>query len=140
MELFDEIEAKYAPLDDPVFELVPALFHECANKHYTELGQPVVSSATFWDTYRNLLQCFHDTPDAQLTPILTSHQDTVSRPEQDNEMPLLLNMKPFRNGHNVAGQKGKYIGGLVDSESTSVGAQIDPEYADFTTDDDDNED
>jgi hypothetical protein len=120
------------------------------------MGSPTVSSGTFWAVYQGLLQCFLDSrEDAELASVLTTHRDTVERFTAE-EMPLLSNMEPFRNGENLLGPKGyKYIGGLADPptdalrgkkkmvmQDDSSGSEnaegLGPEYAALTSSDEDN--
>jgi hypothetical protein len=73
--------------------------------------------------------------------------------ENKKKMELLPNMKAFHNGSNLVGPKGhRYIGGLVNPPTQGLrgspilaeeeasdldgGVRPEPEYADFTTDDD----
>jgi len=140
---------------------VPPLFDQRANKLYADMGQPVLSSKTFWQMYRELLHLFLNSAD-ELAPILATHHDTITNlVDEVEEMELLPNMKPFRNGENVVGPKGyKYIGGLINPPTNSLRSDLDllnegelsgleddaigaggPEYAVFTSDeegDDDN--
>jgi hypothetical protein len=46
------MEQEWAPPSDPVFQLVPATFEQQAAMLYQTLGQPVVSSTTFWTVYQ----------------------------------------------------------------------------------------
>ena len=111
--------------------------------------------------YRELLHLFLNSAD-ELAPILATHHDTITNlVDEVEEMELLPNMKPFRNGENVVGPKGyKYIGGLINPPTNSLRSDLDllnegelsgleddaigaggPEYAVFTSDeegDDDN--
>ncbi|OAX32928.1 hypothetical protein K503DRAFT_860077 [Rhizopogon vinicolor AM-OR11-026] len=48
-ELFDEVEAIYAPSEHPVFDLVPPTFEQHARHLYASLGKPQVSSDFFWN-------------------------------------------------------------------------------------------
>ena len=50
-ELFDEVEAIYAPSEHPVFDLVPPTFEQHAQHLYASLGKPQVSSDFFWNVY-----------------------------------------------------------------------------------------
>lgn len=120
------------------------------------MGSPTVSSETFWAIYQGLVQCFLDSrEDAELASVLTTHCDTVERFTAE-EMPLLSNMEPFRNGENLLGPKGyKYIGGLANPPTNALRGKknlvmqddssglenvvgLGPEYADFTSSEEDN--
>ena len=52
------MEAQYSPPDHPVFQLVPPLFLMRAEAFYEDAGQPIISSDTFWDVYRDILTRF----------------------------------------------------------------------------------
>ena len=137
-ELFDEMEARFAPSDHPVFELVPQAFHEHVSNLYTIIGQPEVTVETFWDIFRDLLGHLRERPNEQLTEIITDYNIT---PEPE-PMPLLPNMEAFRLGQPLdVGTNINYIGGLDDPISTSSIGPSGPsrapeaEYADFTDSD-----
>jgi hypothetical protein len=136
-ELFDEMEARYAPSDHPIFELVPQIFHEHLSNLYSAIGQPEVSIETFWDIFCSLLERLHEGPNKQLTEIITHHNMTCGQ-EPDN-MPLLPNMEAFRLGQPLdLGMNASYIGGLDGSAFiNSMGPS--PEYADFTDDESEDE-
>ncbi|THG92966.1 hypothetical protein EW026_g8128 [Hermanssonia centrifuga] len=48
-DVFDAMETKFAPQDNPVFQLVPPLFHKMAEDYYAAIGCPTVTHATFWE-------------------------------------------------------------------------------------------
>ncbi|KAH7904042.1 hypothetical protein BJ138DRAFT_1186917 [Hygrophoropsis aurantiaca] len=120
-ELLDEVEAKYAPPDHPVFELVPPIFNQCAHDLYQAMGKPEVSSETFWDVYQQLLQRFQSTtqenPD-MITLLRSSHDDDDASTNV-NDIAIIPNLKELRLGANVIGPKGFH------------GSE--PEYAAFTS-------
>jgi hypothetical protein len=93
-ELFNEMEACYAPPDHPVFKLVPQAFHEHVSNLYTVIGQPEVTIETFWDIFCDLLNCLCKRPNEQLTEIITNYNITPG-PEP---MPILPNMEAFQLG------------------------------------------
>jgi hypothetical protein len=104
---------------------------------YIKIGEPVVTSSTLWTIFRQLLQQFRSAEEnIELTNTLAAHVNILAS-LQDEKMPLLPNMKPFRNGAGIVGPKGShYAGGLANppgatgSSNGEVIAQ--PEYADFT--------
>jgi len=127
----------YAPQDHPVFELVPRPFHDRVADLYAGIGRPDIQTETFWDIYLNLLNRLRDGSDVALTDILTSHQQSLSEP--DNIMPLLPDMEPFRLGQPLdAGRNINYIGG-IDVSALPSDVPL-PEFADFTSDESSNED
>ena len=137
--LFDEMAAIYAPPDHPVFQLVPPLFDDLANQHYADIGQPTITSDNFWDIYRDVLECFRRSADEELTAVL-ANSDRQETAAQDDGLPVLPEMRPFRNGEpvagNLAGKRSHYVGGLTASGSTQTTITEEPEYADFTSSDD----
>jgi hypothetical protein len=107
MDLIDRLEMEYAPPDHPVFQLVPAIFHEHASNFYAAMGSPTVSFETLWDVYRELLLCFrqevgNSNADQPLTTVVSLHFSGME--ELENEVfDLLDGMKDFRLGGNVVG-------------------------------------
>lgn len=135
-ELLDEMEATYAPRDDPVFQLVPTLFDQRAKHLYSVIGQPVVSSSTMWDIFRQLLHQFRTLEDPDLEGVLTSHglnmdEDLAGQPKLE----VLANMKPFRLGSNIGPKNAVYVGGVLESSEPDNQRQDEQyEYAYLTTD------
>ena len=127
------MEALYAPRNHPVFELVPPLFHERVSELYMAIGQPEVTINSFWDIYRDLLERLRNGHDEQLSTVLDSHKETLSRDQED--MPLLPGMDPFRLGQPLQpGRRGQYIGGLDDTALEGALSNFGVEYAEFTSD------
>ncbi|KAK7021519.1 hypothetical protein R3P38DRAFT_2518839 [Favolaschia claudopus] len=62
-ELFDEMESRWTPPDDPIFDLVPPEFGEQITGLYQYIGAPVINIDSFWDVYCDILNCF--TPQIQ---------------------------------------------------------------------------
>lgn len=132
------MEAKYAPPDDPVFELVPLLFHERADILYSEIGRPPVSSETFWSVYRELLQQFHNSSgedegfNITLTTCYAACQELVHE-----GMEILPHMKEFRNGSNIVGPRATYYVGGLEYNRLLDDEDPQPEYAGFTSEEED---
>ncbi|KAG6808192.1 hypothetical protein H0H92_005087, partial [Tricholoma furcatifolium] len=109
-DLFDELEAQYAPPDDPVFLLAPQAFQEQAFALYNAMGSPGVSSVTFWDIYTQLLTAFRSADDTQALreALLTLNEG------EEYETPLIAGLHDLRHGMNIAGPQGTYtyLGGL----------------------------
>lgn len=161
-ELFDEVEQEYAPPEHPVFELVPPTFDRRANILYSQIGQPVVQSDTFWEVYSQLLNQFQ-LEEESLVPVLTAYRETLHALDME-EIQLLPNLKELRNGAKIVGPPGsRYIGGMVhgppvaglrkgvaleeeasEDEDAIVGSKegkfAEPEYADFTSSESDDGD
>ncbi|KAJ7190600.1 hypothetical protein GGX14DRAFT_382024, partial [Mycena pura] len=55
-ELFDEMEAIWAPPDHAVFNLTPPEFTELITEFYKQLGQPIVGAQSLWVIYAQLIQ------------------------------------------------------------------------------------
>jgi hypothetical protein len=129
----DEVEAQYAPQDHPVFQLVPSAFHDRADHLYSTIGRPEIKIDNFWDIYLDLLKRLRDGSDEALTRVLSDHQESSG--QQDEGMPLLPNMQPFRLGHPLdVGNNVNYIGGIdVSALPSSVPVPC-PEFAYLTSD------
>lgn len=105
------MEQEWVPRSDPVFRLVPATFEQQAAMLYHTLGQPVVSSATFWTVYQKLLSAFHILPaNPQLADDLLSADEGA-----DEEVPVLTGLRELRHGDNVVG--GQHDGYYGESEN-----------------------
>jgi len=108
-KLFDKMEQEWAPPDDPVFRLVPPTFAEQATALYAAMGQPAVSSLTFWVVYVDLLAAFRALPsNPQMAEALLRADEGG-----EEDMELLPGLRELWNGDNVIGQHGYlYYGGL----------------------------
>ena len=85
--MLDEAEAKWAPVDDPVFQLVPLDFEPYVTQCFEDLGKPEVNFKTFWDVYREL---------RDLVEVTVPGDITVALSERDNgDSPL----EPFALEH-----------------------------------------
>lgn len=133
MELVDRLEAEFAPPDHPVFQLTPPLFHERAAAFYASIGSPVVTYQTFWNTYRQLLNCFLQGSeshghgeDSEMDLLISSQRAQMEEVEQEL-IPLIEGMKELRQGDQVVGPglstddgDGSYYGSF--SEDSSDGS------------------
>ncbi|KZT50321.1 hypothetical protein CALCODRAFT_444796 [Calocera cornea HHB12733] len=63
-ELVDQVALEFAPLDHPVFELVPDAFRCEACRVYEGSSCPPVNRSTFWRVYTSMLNAFKDLPNA----------------------------------------------------------------------------
>jgi hypothetical protein len=52
--VLDEVEAKWAPPDDPIFDLIPRNCVEHISSAYAQIRSPEVNFDSFWDVYNNL--------------------------------------------------------------------------------------
>jgi hypothetical protein len=74
-----------------VFDLVPEGFGNCIEHCYNDLGRPVITRQSVWDTYRLLLDALQladelpgkiqlqDDEDEDFVPLLDDYQDLPSR-------------------------------------------------------------
>ena len=131
-ELLNEMEALYAPPDHPVFELVPAAFHDHVSEAYSAIGEPNVNMETFWEVYLHLRQQLHEPRHQSLMEVLTSLHDQVDLVD----IPLLPNLEQFRLGQPLnLGRRGAYIGGLEFEALPDGVHEGAAEYVEFTSED-----
>ena len=97
------MEASYAPPNHPVFELVPAAFHDHVSEAYSAIGEPNINMETFWEVYLHLRQQLHEPRHQSLTEVLTSYHNQDDLDSID--IPLLPNMEQFRLGQPLASGK-----------------------------------
>ncbi|KAG6872106.1 hypothetical protein C0993_000493, partial [Termitomyces sp. T159_Od127] len=109
-ELFDEIEHKWAPRNDSVFQLVSPAFEHQVVALYDNLGKPAVSSDTFWDIYADLLAAF------QLLPHNPQLQAAFSNADLnlEDDVPLIAGLKDLCHGDAVGDLGYHYYGGLAE--------------------------
>ncbi|KAJ7769107.1 hypothetical protein DFH07DRAFT_866763 [Mycena maculata] len=135
-QILDEMEARFAPPDHEVFQLVPPEFDHWANIYYDSMERPVVQHKTFWDIYRQLLAYFTQVPDVEvdLQIPLSSHKETTRRIDEE-EVPLLPGQQPLRRVAEIYRPET-----ASSSTSGAVGVQYGtPEYANFTSSEDDSD-
>ncbi|KAH8979166.1 hypothetical protein EDB92DRAFT_1937397 [Lactarius akahatsu] len=95
-EALDEIEKKYAPPDDPVFDLVPHAFAIHANAVWTAMGSPQLQFDNAWEIYLNIRDALQGiAQDGVLQQVLSSviTVDATSEPQTWNcldELPVDL--------------------------------------------------
>ncbi|KAJ7630220.1 hypothetical protein FB45DRAFT_1150186 [Roridomyces roridus] len=128
-EMFDEMEAQFAPPDHEVFLLVPPEFQYWAGVYYDAMGCPEVTHRTFWDIYRELLDYFNQVSDVEvdLQIPLSSHNETLRRVDEE-DVPVLPGQLPFKQ---VAAMPHGPDAATVASGSR---APITQEYGRFTPD------
>ena len=73
-EAFQYVREKFTPPSDPVFELVPPAFAQCAGQVYEEIGSPQLNPANIWEVYREMVQMLHDITSANGT---NANQDCI---------------------------------------------------------------
>ncbi|KAJ6553413.1 hypothetical protein B0H19DRAFT_1211058 [Mycena capillaripes] len=104
-DLFDEMEAQWAPPNDPVFELTPPIFTAKIRELYTSFGSPAVTSRNFWEIYCYLLNAIIPIQD-EFSEAIQNHNNGF-----DCTIELILGQIPLREGVNVvAGYD--YYGGV----------------------------
>ena len=103
------MEEKYAPPDNPVFELVPPAFEIRAQHYYSALKLEAVGSKTFWNVYSALLHAFKSESgvDNELSPVWgelerSTHVDQL----ESDKIDMLPGLKPFRAGGAAVGDGG----------------------------------
>jgi hypothetical protein len=134
-QMFDDLQQEWAPLDDPVFQLVPPSFHTQVNAHYTSLGCPVISKGTFWSVYTSLLGCFRASP----TDPTLDHAFHLANLGADDKMELIAGLQELRNIDDIVGDMavaGDYAADFTDSDDNNEEIVIDGRcesvYGNFT--------
>jgi hypothetical protein len=95
----DEAETRWAPPDDPVFQLVPPAFLKHVSSAYQTLQQPDVSFETFWDIFLELRDLVE--VNAMPNQVSTEVQDHASFEEnEDRTRPIFPNLGQFNIGHS----------------------------------------
>ena len=91
---------------------------------YHTLEQPIVSSATFWTVYQELLSAFHMLPaNLQLAEALLSADEGA-----DKDVPVLTGLCELQHGDNIVGEHGYiYYGGLENPPVDDDGSGDDSE-------------
>ena len=123
------MEARWAPRNNPVFQLVPPTFAQQAATLYSDMGEPAVSSLTFWAVYQGLLAAFHALLDDPrlLEAFLTADEGA------DDKVDILAGLWELRHGDNVVGEHGYiYYGGLENPPGTDKEDVDLREYGDFS--------
>jgi len=96
---------------------------------YSDMGEPAVSSLTFWAVYQGLLAAFHALLDDPrlLEAFLTANEGA------DDEVDILAGLQKLWHGDNVAGEYGYiYYGGLENPPGTDEEDVDLCEYGDFS--------
>ncbi|ETW77826.1 hypothetical protein HETIRDRAFT_326132 [Heterobasidion irregulare TC 32-1] len=85
-DVFDEIERTWAPPDHNVFKLVPEEFAARVGACYGLMNEPVISSGTFWNIYRQMLAALEAMPlDASFQQMLDDHVSYSEGQMQEQE-------------------------------------------------------
>ena len=104
--MFDHMQAKWAPPDHAVFQLVPPQFAAVMERLYGVLGSPVVDDKTFW----NVFQAMHAAMVQEVVvDFLQDDLQTRERVEEE-EMEELGGLQEMRLGGH--GPHGLYAGGV----------------------------
>ena len=110
LPLLDEAERIYVPSNHPIFQLVPPLFETHAQMLYLRMGQPIISSNTFWAVYLQLLQTFHNSVNSiELAEMIDEYQEVTYLTERD-EFSILPRFKELWNGDQVVGGNKHKVG------------------------------
>ncbi|KAI9459395.1 hypothetical protein BJY52DRAFT_1223027 [Lactarius psammicola] len=90
-ETLNEIEKKYAPPDDPVFELVPHVFAVHANTVWTAMGSPQPQFHNAWEIYLHIRDALRGiAQDGMLQQVLSSVSATPEPQHCLDEIPADL--------------------------------------------------
>jgi hypothetical protein len=109
------MEALWAPKDNSVFDLVPALFEEQVSTIYQNHGSPLVSSNNFWTVYQILLADFRQVPYVAEMEHIFEEQQRLDPMKCEVDVQLIPGLKPLRNDHYLNGVDGEvYLGGVRD--------------------------
>ncbi|KAG9124225.1 hypothetical protein FRC07_012343 [Ceratobasidium sp. 392] len=73
-----DIQERYAPLNHPVFELVPASFNADAERYYLELGSPRIEHGTLWTVFIDMLNLFMSAPTQTPDDWVTTEPDAYN--------------------------------------------------------------
>ncbi|KAJ7077312.1 hypothetical protein B0H15DRAFT_1003903 [Mycena belliarum] len=116
-ESISHVRNLYAPPDHEVFELVPKAFADLAAEFYIEMGQPSVTRTNVWDIYMEILTQFLHLDNAHRVPVALDEKWgyalTMARDDYQDDIDLIPNLVPLRNGADVVGQDGTfYMGGV----------------------------
>ncbi|KAI9447090.1 hypothetical protein BJY52DRAFT_1206604 [Lactarius psammicola] len=123
-DTFNEIEKKYAPPDDPVFDLVPHPFAVRANAVWTDMGSPEPQFHNAWEIYLHIRDALRSMAwDGAFQQSLS----TVSQPEYHLEE-LPADLRPDDDELLVVDNSGDegsvLIADLTDNEDDSEGHDI----------------
>ncbi|KAJ6581597.1 hypothetical protein B0H19DRAFT_1251786 [Mycena capillaripes] len=133
-EMFDQMEAEWAPPDDPVFLLIPPTFEAEATELYGQMGRPEVNFDSFWDVYSDLLAAFWNGGVEHL-------QDNMEGADNHFESSVeLMDVADLPQGDAVVGNWGYlYYGGLAEPPLNAADKEQE-EDEDEEEDDDDDDD
>ncbi|KAI9058419.1 hypothetical protein FKP32DRAFT_1582018 [Trametes sanguinea] len=116
-DLLSEMEARWAPPDHAVFQLVPPDFHALASTLYERIGKPLVTSGTAWTVYSAMMEALRNLDEL---PDLTQALATRDAAEEE-ELTLLDGLRDLRHGEGAPNADGLcYLGGLENPSMGSV--------------------
>jgi len=110
------VRSLFAPVDDPVFELVPETFGQFADTLYKSMGSPVISWQNVWDIYNELLFRFEHLDEA--TDCIEALEIQVNLMDLDGEgltsYPLIAGQRDLLGGIDVVDREdgSYYMGGV----------------------------
>ena len=93
--LLDEATQRWVCPDNPVFLLTPPDFHAQASVFYQEMGNPPVTSETFWVVYLQLLNKFEA---ASVSAVIKNQWDAADKEAFEVQLTLLQDQQPLRMG------------------------------------------
>jgi hypothetical protein len=92
-DIIDEAESRWAPPDDPVFQLVPASFLDHIVPIYEALGSPTISFDSMWGVFCQLR-------DAVIASIVAEHVTNELHAQTDFEQRMHTEYPPFPGEFN----------------------------------------
>jgi hypothetical protein len=104
----------YAPVDDPVFELVPETFGQFADTLYKSMGSPVISWKNIWDIYKELLFRFEHLDEATDCIKAWEVQVSLMDSDEDSGCPLIAGQSDLLGGMDEEDEEdgSYYMGGV----------------------------
>ncbi|KAG8722538.1 hypothetical protein FRC09_006114 [Ceratobasidium sp. 395] len=120
-----EIQERYAPLNHPVFELVPASFNLDAQRYYSELGSPRIDHTTIWIVFVDMLNKFLSKP----TEIPDDWVTTEPEPYSEGVFDLDPQLIALPAGPDVLDSFGNfYLGGVREELEAAEAAANDQSF------------
>ena len=127
------MEAKYAPPNDPVFQLVPPDFEAYVTSCFKALGEPEVNFETFWDVYCRLRDLVENSIPDDVAETLRENvvDDDESTPEPEGFSQM---KEPVVGDTGVERGRNDNEDKVVEDEDSEEVLRVD-----FTDDEDDDE-
>lgn len=86
-DLLNEMEALWAPPDNPVFELTSKSFNTCVQRFYSDIGCPTIHYNSIWDVFSELKDRIEDQlEDGGWATVATEFNSLQQNFEQDAQL------------------------------------------------------